>query len=127
MREITETRDHVYYNMQDVRVSIYKNPSRAELTGALRRGKYGQYLRGLLLDNGDVLVWDGGLATHFEIIREYGIENNVYGLEIESPNEVAYMHNSLMNPDTDPDQIVEKMKTLPVFRGMACTHEEWRN
>jgi hypothetical protein len=109
----------------------FRDPSKSEIFGMFRRAKHGPYLRGIVFQSGTVILWDGGMATHYEIAREYGIDEYYYPIEMNSPNDVIYLINDLMlsswNHNIEPEQVVEWMRTLPTFRGMSVDSRAWRN
>lgn len=120
---ITEVKDSDYYNEMEQRVPIFRNPTKAELAGLLRR--YGE-LRGNIIGN-DVYVWDSYLATHWEIAQflGYGLIDCL-GIEIGG-NDVIYLANAMLHRNRDPNADIEMIRALPSFRGMRVSQRPWRN
>lgn len=125
---MAEAVDSTYRNQQNTAVRIFRNPSRAEVQGALSRAKYGQYLRGALLPDGNVMMWDGGLATHWEIAQFLGYAlSEIVPLEMSDDRTIVLLHNHYFHSDDEMREIEALMRETPMMRIFDLKIEEWSN
>ena len=109
-------------------VKVYRNPNPAEVQAIFRVSK-GDLIRGTILIDGTILIWDGYLADHNGIetlLYEKGYENGPIRIMVDArhwaSNTLMIYETDIEGNDEDEDhdpQIIARMRKLLTARSLT--------
>lgn len=100
-----------------VDVEVHRNPTRAEFARLLKQHPEG--IRGLLLDGGDIVVWDAYAATHGDLEQHY---RSAGGWLLLDARTVKLNDIQLYNNEGDCDDDYRYRQALSYIAGTARTN-----
>jgi hypothetical protein len=109
------------YRMEPIDIDVFDNPSKGEFSALLKQH---ESLRGLLLNNGDLLVWDAYATTHGEIEHHHPETSGAYPIFKRDRVVLNDINYYLNEGDCAGDfryrpilrRIVEKLRKQPAIR-----------